>query len=322
MVWNRRACGKFHRIENGHAKERLRLQANRVELNGNEDWIVITDAHEPIIDRCTFARAQELRKKRDRGGKTVFGGRGKNSPFLLTGLIQCESCGHSFQGITMTGSKLRKDGMRVQTRYYVCGGYMSKGNSVCNRVLFRKEYLEEFVLSGVKRRLDNFLSGGGRRVLEKFIAEELHCGRKDPREEIAGLRSRLEEIDKKADVLLENITSANRKFIDRKLAKLRSERRTLEARLQELKSIDYKPIDVRGTVDGILARLSDFDGVFAEGTIEERKEFLRSFVSKIKLFPAECRERVQFFRIPLPVNGNSSFVSIAGVGFEPTTFGL
>jgi hypothetical protein len=201
---------------------------------------------------------------------------------------------------------------------------MSKGNSVCNKVLFRKEHLEEFVLNGIKRRVDNFLSGGGKRLLKKFIAEELQGGRKDPREEITGLRLRLEEIDKKADVLLDNITAANREFIDRKLARLRSEKRTLEARLEELRGIDYKPVDVHGTVDEILARLADFEGIFAEGSIEEKKEFIRSFVAKIKLFPTECRGRVQFFRIPLPVtgNGNSSFACIAGVGFEPTTFGL
>ena len=75
----------------------------------------------------------------------------------------------------------------------------------------------------------------------------------------------------------------------------------------------------------IVEAMSGFEALFEEGTLEEQKEFIRLFVEKIELNAEEKRAVVHIRRFPAPaslVTGNSSFQMVAGVGFEPTTFGL
>ena len=38
------------------------------------------------------------------------------------------------------------DGTKIKTRYYACGGYVTKGKAVCERSVIRKEMVEDLVL--------------------------------------------------------------------------------------------------------------------------------------------------------------------------------
>lgn len=61
---------------------------------GKEEFIVIRDHHEPIIDRAVWdAVQQELQRRRRRDGQ--FCGHGGNQ-YFLSGKIRCASCGSSF----------------------------------------------------------------------------------------------------------------------------------------------------------------------------------------------------------------------------------
>jgi len=64
MVWNRRTDGKFHRISNGMAVDRIDIHGHRLVPNAQEDWIIIRDSHEPLISRRIFeaARQRKLNK--------------------------------------------------------------------------------------------------------------------------------------------------------------------------------------------------------------------------------------------------------------------
>jgi len=110
----------------------------RLEWNAPEDWLIYEDAHEALIDRVTFERAQRLMKERgEQAYATGFlTGKAKVSRYLLSGLLQCGVCGGSMHGRTVWKSKLRKDGSRVGTSYYVCGASITKGKSICQPVQF------------------------------------------------------------------------------------------------------------------------------------------------------------------------------------------
>ena len=51
------------------------------------------------------------------------------------------------------------------------------------------------------------------------------------KEEIRDIRAKLNDIDDSIDRLLDNLTSINKEFVDKKLAKLGSEKKTLEKEL-------------------------------------------------------------------------------------------
>ena len=57
----------------------------------------------------------------------------------------------------------------------------------------------------------------------------------------------------------------------------------------------------------------------AQGTPEERKSFVRTFITEIRIHPHEARGTVRIRRFPLPPegnSGNSSFKLVAGTRVE------
>ena len=106
------------------------------------DWVVVPGTHEPIVSPALFDRAQELTHARGRnaGARNFRHGSGLRSPFLLSSLIACARCGHAYQGRTTNSTKRRKDGTKIQARYYCCGGHIMKGNATlldCSRPVLR-----------------------------------------------------------------------------------------------------------------------------------------------------------------------------------------
>ena len=328
LAWNRRTLAKFHRIANGQAVLRTPYSRNRTETNPKDDWIVFPNAHDPLVDREVFEGAQRLRESRDQRtrGTGFRRGRGKNSPFLLSGILKCGRCGHTYQGHTVTSTKRRKDGERFRTLYYLCGGYMNKGTSVCQKMLFRQDRFDERVVAEVGRRIMGYLAEGGMDLLRRCVEESLSRPTgDDPSREIPEIRGKLAEIEKKADSLLEMMTPANREFVDEKLVRLRQEREALKARLRELEAVSAPAEQANGLASEVLSTLREFEGVFKKGAPEERKALIRAFVPEILLEPDGGQAIMRIRRFPPPrsrAGGNLSFRFIAGGGFEPPTSGL
>ena len=133
------------------------------------------------------------------------------------------------------------------------------------------------------------------------------------------IRKRLQEISEKADVLLENLTPANRDFVDEKLAKLKRERQHLEEMLEEQEKIRYEPMDMDTIVLDAMVSLGRFQKIMDQGSLEEKKSFLRAFVGRIKILPGKGRGTVEYYKIPdleRLLAGNSSFKLVAGVRLE------
>jgi DNA invertase Pin-like site-specific DNA recombinase len=297
LVWNRRTQGKFHRIANGQAQKRETLH-RAVEKNGKENWIIVQDAHEALVPRDLFLRAQERRTDEKKSPENFRRGRGKDSPFLFTGLMVCKHCGFKLQGYTHHSGYRRTDGSESVTFDYTCGGYRTKGTSVCRRYWLRRDPFENLILERVEKRLKKYLARGGETTLRRFIAEEILAKTPDPREEIGKLRSELAALEVEADRLLDIATPANRDFVDERLGKIRGRRQDLEARLADLQRVDYRPVDLEAATREALAYLARFREVLEEGTLEQRKEFLRGFVAEIAIDPDAARGTITFYELP------------------------
>ncbi len=326
-VWNRRTFAKFHRLSGGIAVPRARTEADKPRENPDCDWIVVRGTHEPIIPPAIFERAQSLMKARGQnaGPKNFRAGSGLRSPYLLSGLVACGRCGHSFQGRTIRSTKIRNDGTKIQTLYYACGGYVMKGRSACEKFLLRKDPLEGLLLEKIQGRLQSLLAGEGEKALRQLIEEEIAAQGQDPRQEIGQIRLRIDEIHRKADVLLEGLSEDTKSFVDGKLRSLGTEKQRLQRRLEELASARYEPIDAEAVIRHGMASLRDLPRLLESGSLEERKEFVRAFVAGVMVYPDEERLEVQMRKIPasvLPKLGFSSVGVVAGAGFEPATFGL
>ena len=321
-AWNRRTFAKFHRVQGGVATARSRTEASRARENPQQDWVVVPATHEPLVPPPLFDRAQELARARARGigPKNIRAGRGARSPYLLSGLIACGRCGHNFQGRTVNAGKRRKDGSKIKNHYYACGAWVMKGRSACEKFLLRRDAVERAILGIIQGRLESLVSGDGERILRGYIEEELAAQGAGSGGAAAQIRDRIEEIDRKADLLLEGLSVEARGFVETKLGKLAAEKARLESRLAALDA-PSEPDDAPAVLSQGLAALRDLPRLLAAGSYEERKELVRAFVAGVTVLPDEARLDLQIRRIPNLVP-ELTCVVVAGAGFEPATFGL
>jgi DNA invertase Pin-like site-specific DNA recombinase len=329
VIWNRRASGKFHRIANRREVERDGCGKRRLERNLPEDWLIHEDAHEPLIDRVTFERAQRLAKERaTKPSATGFlTGKARVSRCLLSGLLRCGTCGGSMFGRTSLKHQPRKDGSRVETSYYVCSAAIMKGKGVCPPVPFLQSTLDDFVATLVGKRIAAFLGANGRATLKRLVEKELRSGGRDPRPEIRRLKDRLAEISKKADSIIDLAASSpeHRGLMNDRLRRLRLERQEAENRLREIELVPARTTNPEDIVESILEGLADARRLFDQGTMEEKKQVVRAFVDGLTLHGSERTGELRIRKLPGPASqraGSFSVEMVAGVGFEPTTFGL
>jgi len=325
VVWNRRSMGKFHRIADRREVERDGCGKRRVEWNAPEDWLVHENAHEPLVERETFERAQRIMKeRRDRARATGFlTGKAKLSPYLLSGLMKCGACGGSMHGRTTWKGKRRKDGSRVGTRYYVCGAAITKGKAVCQPIQFAQEPLDEFVVDLVGQRMAAFLGENGRAMLRGLVERELETEVEDPEPEMRELRAHLDEITTKIDSVIDLAVSSpeNKDLLTDRLGRLRREKQQIESRLSELAEAPTRAFDPEAAVDIILEGLADASRLFEHGTMEERKRVVRAFVEGLTIDGLSGSGEVRMKKLPAPElpSTGSSFDMVAGARFEPAT---
>lgn len=328
-TWNRRAMGRFHRIANRREVERDGCGKRRLEWNAREDWLIRDGAHEALIDPATFERAQ--RRMQERGSQPTapgfLTGKARVSPYLMSGLMRCGACGGSMFGHTTWKSRPRKDGSRVGTGYYVCSAAVMKGKAVCQPIRLLQSAVDEFVMDLVAKRIEAYLGKKGRATLQRLVEREFDSTGEDPRPETGRLKARLAGISQKADTVIDLAASSpeHRDLLNERLGRLRRERQEVEARLRELEQVPVRAVvKADDVVDTLLEGLADARRLFGQGTMEERKRVVRAFVESLTVVGSKRSGEIRLKKLPAleAVSSALSVESLAGVGFEPTTFGL
>ena len=334
MVWNRRTMAKFHSIAGERAVVRPKVGRLSVEDNDEADWIVTRDNHPAIISRRVFERAKTARlARRERHRHNYRRGRGAKSDYLLTGVLVCSHCGHKWQGTAQIKGKPRVDGSKVKTKYYACGGYITKGGSVCRRSVISKDALERFLFEQIGKNLQRFLgSKKGRKMLADAV-RDVYGGFDADRveKERRRLLDGQVEAQRKIERLIENATPTTREFVDKRVKELKRELDQAAMRLSELDAETDRTIDVEQLIPEVLGYMEGFDEVVEAGTVDEKRRFLRAFIRRVELDPDTGRGRAELYSLPTQTASsakdtsdaaNSSFIMVAGAGFEPATSGL
>lgn len=111
--------------------------------NPKEEWIIVRNTHEAIIDRETFAKVQEVIMSRD----TRLGKDGKLSVFA--GHIKCADC----QRAMMKRQSSYYKGKPRKYYYYACSTYVRRSRGLCSKHTIRSDKLEEAVLETIKLQI-------------------------------------------------------------------------------------------------------------------------------------------------------------------------
>jgi DNA invertase Pin-like site-specific DNA recombinase len=98
-----------------------------------EEWIIVPDTHEPIVDRETWEYVQKAvsARKHPVKDKTIQ---------LFAGFLKCGGC-----GLTLGYQK------RYGIEYYTCSTYRRNGSKYCSAHYVRRDVLEQIVLGEIRK---------------------------------------------------------------------------------------------------------------------------------------------------------------------------
>ncbi len=267
--------------------------------------IRVPEAHKAIIPRELFDKAQDvLNKRRPQPGQI----RAKKHDYILSGLLWCEKHNCS---ITGTGNKER--------RYYACESYRRGGRKNSDCALLKKEALEKFIMDTLKDKIFTH-----DRIAEaiNYLVETSKSESKQAQREAVTIKKKMDKLRSEIDNLVKAISEGlNSEHVTKGIEDREKSLHTLMSQLEELKQSGertnggYAKMKVdENMIEAIRSEtLSVLDNEGPDG----QKQFLRTYIDSVKI--KEDSLQVKFtFREP----SNNSQVMVAGVGFEPTTFGL
>ncbi len=121
---------------------RLSLKSKKVTYIPKEDWIVVENTHEAIIDRDTFYIVQDILKKNSHKQEN-------SKDYLLKGLLICKECGHT---LSIQQNKNAKQS------YTVCNYYKKYSKyDVCTSHRFNYRVVEKSVLNSIKEECKKYV---------------------------------------------------------------------------------------------------------------------------------------------------------------------
>jgi DNA invertase Pin-like site-specific DNA recombinase len=263
-TWGVHAFGKYHR----HSKSGVRVKCHGERAcvtNPPEDWLVIPDSHEPLIDRETFERVRARLAGNKVRTTPIRGGGG----FVLNRLLVCGHCGSVMRGVTHGGK-----------RQYICGGYLAYGKGYCKRNTVREKPLLDFL---VRKLQQTFLDP---KNLHK-LREEMRAQQDRERAErnLAELRRQAEELARKIDQGTERLATVPADLVPDVAAKVQEWKAKRQALLSDLKRIETEsPLerleDQITLAEGILWRLQD---ALQNEDAPLLRQLVREMVSRIEL---------------------------------------
>ena len=115
----------------GTKHQRMRSKQKKMP---KEDWIIVENTHEPIIDKETWEKAQSLLKKRTRELDL------ETNKNIFAGFVKCGDCGRSMA----KNMWRRADGSKTYSLY--CGTYKRIGKEYCTPHTLPMAVLEDIVL--------------------------------------------------------------------------------------------------------------------------------------------------------------------------------
>lgn len=132
ILKNRMYCGDM-------VQGRYRVKSYKVHVQEKvpeDQWYIVENTHEAVIDRDIFRKVQRLLLRDTRTAPQ------KKQVYLFSGFLRCADCGKS-----MSRSK---SGGRV---YYYCRTYKDRSKSVCTRHMVKQSGLEEAVLYAIQQQI-------------------------------------------------------------------------------------------------------------------------------------------------------------------------
>jgi site-specific DNA recombinase len=236
-----------------------------------------------IIDQQTFQRVQILLRERS---FTKIHPQRISSRYLLSGIARCGHCGKSLIGLQAKSGRFA---------YYVCGTLVRKGARSCPSRYLNAKKLEELVTDKIKGHV---LTPSNLTRLAKMVTEELNTNVATYETEIGTIDSAIIDVASRLDRLYDALETGkiSLDLLAPRIRELKEREDKLQERKSELHMLLTGEKAEVATQREVAKCAADFKELLQEGSLAEKKAFVRSFVNEVRVTGAHVLVN---YRLPM-----------------------
>jgi len=173
--------------------KKINYKVKKKIKTAKEEYIIIDNHHEPIIDMNTWETAKNIRNSQ-------VGQRIKSSDELLKPFLYCSHCHNKLSIIHR--KRNNKSGDKIDT-YAICATAVTKkSNRICYRQYNTYHIIEEKVFDNIKETIKEYLeydAFNNKEAMERLLKNQK--GREDIETKLVKIRKELEGINNKLQML-------------------------------------------------------------------------------------------------------------------------
>ena len=142
----------------------------------------VENAHPAIISKQEFRRVKKLLGSR---APRKVNPRRASSPYLLSGILKCETCGKA-----MTAAEAKSG----KYTYYVCHSLLKRGSGTCKTPRLNAKNFENIIVGEIR---ENILTESNIRDLVKLLDEEMDGVAHEQRQKLEHIEEELEDVKRR-----------------------------------------------------------------------------------------------------------------------------
>ena len=261
----------------------------------------VEDAHPAIVSKRDFQKARRLLGSR---APKKVNPRRASSPYLLSGIAKCETCGKA-----MTAAEAKSG----KYTYYICHSLLKGGRGTCETPRLNAKSFEKLIVNEIR---ENVLTESNIRDLVKLLDEEMDGVAREQRERLESIDGELEEVKNQLGRVWHFIARSDSVDVAEAsdlIVELRERKEKLEIATEEARALLKERrqfLDSADTIAAFAAEMSDF---LKTSELTETKAFVGSFVKEVVVKPGRA---AIVYSIPVSQSTTKTEVLMAAVELE------
>ena len=245
----------------------------------------VENAHPAIVSKRDFQRARKLLASR---APKKINPRRASSPYLLSGLLKCETCGKA-----MTAAEAKSG----RYTYYVRHSLLKQGKGTCDTPRLNAKSFEKLIIEQVR---ENVLTESNIRDLVKLLDEEMDGIAREQRERLETVEQELEDVKRRLGRIWQVIENTDIEMADAsdRIREHRERQEQLETAAQDARAMLAERRVMLDSADTIAAFAAEMSEFLKTSELTETK----AFVKEVQVRPGKA---TIIYTIPTPEDSPS-----------------
>ena len=249
-----------------------------------QEPVRVEDAFPAIVTSQEFDRINRMLQSR---APKVAHPRRAVSPYLLSGLLKCETCGKAMSAAEAKSGKYT---------YYICHSLLKQGKGACDTPRLNAKSFEGLIIEQLR---ENVLTESNIRDLVKLVDEEMDGVAREERNRLETIEAELEEVKRKLDRIWHFVENTDLDMADasERILEHRHRREQLEAAAEEAREALAQRRELLDSADTIAAFAEEMSEFLKTSELTETRAFVQSFVKEVLVRPGKA---AIIYAIPTP----------------------